>query len=190
MSNSIDDRHLESILQQYSVSFNAKKFIEESLEEDDLMLVFGLTQEIKDLNKQYWGRELGKCWERLIIEVGRQSCVDFSPAIRDGKDELCDLVIGTDAIDAKYRIGSGDSGTLKKFKQYAERLTNRGYKPVLLILRTDSLPQAINACIVGGWRVLSGQDAFDYLSEITNFDLQAWLKARRGLYSRSINQQQ
>ena len=81
MSNFIDDRHLESILQQYSVSFNAKEFIQESLEEDDLMLVFGLTQEIKDLNKQYWGRELGKCWERLVIEVCKQSCADFSPAI-------------------------------------------------------------------------------------------------------------
>ncbi|MFM6192017.1 MAG: hypothetical protein ACKPEN_12600 [Planktothrix sp.] len=187
MSNFIDDRHLESILQQYSVSFNAKEFIQESLEEDDLMLVFGLTQEIKDLNKQYWGRELGKCWERLVIEVCKQSCADFSPAIRDGKDELCDLVIGTDAIDAKYRIGSGDSGTLKKFKQYAERLTNSGYTPVLLILRTDSLPQAVNACLVGGWRVLSGRDAFEYLFEITGFDLKAWLQARRGLYSRSIN---
>ncbi|CAD5951747.1 hypothetical protein [Planktothrix agardhii] len=94
------------------------------------------------------------------------------------------LVIGTDAIDTKYRIGSGDSGTLKKFRGHAERLKNRGYTPVLLILRTDSLPQAVNTCSVGGWRVLSGQDAFDYLSQTTGFDLQVWLQALRGLYLR------
>ena len=184
MSNSIDDDQLKSILQQYSLSFTDKKFINKLSGEDDLMMVFGLTQEIKDLNKQYWGRELGKCWERLVIEVCRQGCADFSPAIRDGKDELCDLVIGTDAIDTKYRIGSGDSGTLKKFRGHAERLKNRGYTPVLLILRTDSLPQAVNTCSVGGWRVLSGQDAFDYLSQTTCFDLQVWLQALRGLYLR------
>ena len=62
------------------------------------MLVFGLTQETKALNKQYWGRELGKCWECLIVELCRQTCENFYPAIREGKDELCDLVIGTDPL--------------------------------------------------------------------------------------------
>jgi hypothetical protein len=173
---------LDSILIQYSQSFTSKIFGEESLEEDDLMLVFGLTQEIKSGNRQYWGRELGKCWERLVIELCQRSRNDFENAIRDGKDELCDLVVGPDAIDTKYRIGSGDSGTLKKFRQYAARLQQMGYTPVLLILRNDSLPQAVNSCIVGGWRVISGSETYDYIYQITGFDLQTWLQARRNLY--------
>ncbi|WP_094675218.1 hypothetical protein [Hydrocoleum sp. CS-953] len=75
---------------------------------DDLMLVFGLNQEIKARNKQYWGRELGMCWERIVKEICRQTCDNFNEAIRDGNDELCDFVVGLDAIDTKYRIGSGD----------------------------------------------------------------------------------
>jgi len=38
---------LEEVLRQYGLSFAAKKFGGESLQVDDLMLVFGLTQEAK-----------------------------------------------------------------------------------------------------------------------------------------------
>lgn len=173
---------LETILHQYSQSFAEKIFTEDAAEADDLMLVFGLTQEIKAKNKQYWGRELGKCWERIVIELCRQTCDNFDEAIREGNDELCDLVVGLDAIDTKYRIGSGDSGTRKKFRQYATRLQEMGYQPVLLILRNDSLPQAINYCTAGGWRVIYGGNTYDYLNQITGFDLKSWLQARINLY--------
>ena len=173
---------LEIILEQYSQSFADKIFPEDSSETDDLMLVFGLNKEIKARNKQYWGRELGKCWERIIIELCKQTCDNFGGAIREGNDELCDLVVGTDAIDTKYRIGSGDSGTLKKFRQYAAKLQERGYRPVLLILRNDSLPQAINSCAAGGWTVISRSNTYDYLYQIAGFDLESWLQARINLY--------
>jgi hypothetical protein len=181
---------LEQILQQYGTSFHNKVFESESTQEDDLMLVFGLTQVIKAENKQYWGRELGMCWQRLVSEVCRQTRQDFKPGIRDGLDEICDLVVGLDAIDTKYRIGSGDSGTLKKFRQYGQKLKGSGYRPVLLILRTDNLPQAINTCIVGGWTVLTGADAFQYLLDATHFDLQAWLQVRKGNYKPVIRPEQ
>ena len=155
----------------------------ESSEEDDLMLVFGLTQTIKAGNKQYWGRELGMCWQHLVTELCRQTCNDFGNAIREGKDEVCDLLVGEDAIDTKYRIGSGDSGTQKKFRQYEYRLQELRYKPILLILRTDSLRQAINTCANSGWRVLSGNDSYAYIRQITGFDLQLWLQERRNRYS-------
>jgi hypothetical protein len=54
------------------------------------------------------------CWQRLISELCKKTCTDYDLAIRESRDELCDLVVGKDAIDTKYRIGSGDSGTLKK----------------------------------------------------------------------------
>jgi hypothetical protein len=177
------DISLEAILEQYSRSFSNKVFSEESPEEDDLMLVFGLTQAAKVGNKQYWGRELGMCWQRLINELCRQTRDDFSRGIRKGADELCDLVIGSDAVDTKYRIGSGDAGTLKKFKQYGTKLQQMGYRPVLLILRIDNLPAAITACTTGGWTVLTGNDSYQYIRSITGFDLHPWLRMRKGHYS-------
>ncbi|MEM1169092.1 MAG: hypothetical protein AAGJ08_08485 [Cyanobacteria bacterium P01_H01_bin.35] len=108
MNNNQLNNSLDIILQKYSQSFAAKILTQESSEADDLMLGFGLNQEIKAINKQYWGRELGMCWERIVKEICRQTCDNFNEAIRDGNDELCDFVVGLDAIGTKYRIGSGD----------------------------------------------------------------------------------
>jgi hypothetical protein len=80
------------------------------------------------------------------------------------------------AIDTKYRIGSGDSGTLKKFKQYGKALQTKGFSPVLLILRLDNLPAAIQACTVGGWKILLGNDSFKFIKEESGFDLLVYLK--------------
>ena len=178
-------RSLENILGEYEQAFGAKIFDGESSEEDDLMLVFGLTQTIKVKNKQYWGRQLGMCWQRIVTELCRQTCQGFGEPVREGSDELCDLVVGQDAIDTKYRIGSGDSGTLRKFRQYAARLEDLGYRPVLLIVREDNLPAAITACIKGGWTVMTGSETYEYLLEITGFDLRSWLIARRDQYKLS-----
>lgn len=176
-------RQLESILEQYQESFLEKIFSDESLQEDDLMLVYGLTQDIKAEHRQYWGRELGMCWQRLVTELCRQRCENFNEAIRQGGDELCDLVVGKDAIDTKYRIGSGDSGTLKKFRQYGQKLTADGYQPVLLILRNDNLPQALNACQKGGWIIKQGNETYNYLYSLTKFDTRNWLENRRNRFS-------
>lgn len=178
---------LEEILKQYGRSFISKIFGEESLEEDCLMQVFGLTQVAKVQNKQYWGRELGMCWQRLVVHLSKDRCKDFGSPIKDGADEICDLLIGKDAIDTKYRIGSGDSGTLKKFKQYGQKLTKIGYRPVVLILRTDNLPAAITACRAGGWKVIDGDNSFAYIKEKTDFDLKKWLLDRKGKYSNPAN---
>ncbi|MCG5061719.1 MAG: hypothetical protein KA714_28080 [Limnoraphis sp. WC205] len=184
MSSSLDDV-LETILYRYYQSFTAKIFIEETSQEDDLMLIFNVTYEMKSQNRQYWGRELGMCWQRIVTEICRQNCINFSPAVRDGKDELCDLIVGLDAIDTKYRIGSGDAGTLKKFRDYATRLQQLNYQPVLLILRTDNLPAAITACTRGGWNIYSGSNAYQYLQQVTQFDLQSWLQSRKGRFTLS-----
>ena len=114
------------------------------------------------------------CWQKLVTELCRQRGNDFSGPIREGADEICDLVLGSDASDTKYRIGSGDSGTLKKFRQYAERLAALKKRPVLLILRTDNLSAAINACLGGGWTIYSGNESYEYLRKATGFDLRSW----------------
>jgi len=114
------------------------------------------------------------CWQLLVTNVLSHHCREYSPAIKIGGDEPCDCCVEKDAIDTKYRIGSGDPGTLKKFKSYGKLLRDRGYRPVLLIVREDNLSAAITACVTGGWTVLQGQATFDYIKELSGFDLRKW----------------
>jgi hypothetical protein len=180
-SSSIE-QSLGTILNQYKQSFTAKIYREENDDIDLLMEVFGITPEMKRENRQYWGRELGMCWQRLVTEICRQSCKEFGEAVRFGADEPYDLTVGNQAIDTKYRVGSGDSGTLKKFKGYATLLREKGYDPVLLIAREDNLPAAITACRSGGWLVITGSEAFQFLKELTGFDLKNYLQTKALAY--------
>jgi hypothetical protein len=61
---------LDSILQNYQQSFKDKVHNEENDDHDVLMDAFNITPELKRQNRQYWGRELGKMWERF-------SCCDL-----------------------------------------------------------------------------------------------------------------
>lgn len=163
--------NLIHIIQKYKDNFSGKIYKDESEEIDVLMEAFGITQVLKKENKQYWGRELGMCWQLLVTEVFHNFCDDFKPAKKYGDDEPADFFVGLEAVDTKYRVGSGDSGTLKKFKQYGKMLTNEGLVPVFLFLRSDNLPAAITACKFGGWTIYIGDDSFKYILEKTGFDL-------------------
>ncbi|SRR6266545_2951946 len=116
------------------------------------------------------------CWQLLVTNVFSHHAQDYAPAIKIGSDEPCDCCIGHDAVDTKYRIGSGDSGTLKKFKSYGKLLTEKKFRPVLLIVRQDNLGAAITACKAGGWNVLQGEYSFKYIRAKSQFDLKAWLE--------------
>lgn len=170
------EESLGMIFKTYSDGFSEKTYGEESKETDLLMEVFGISQELKKENKQYWGRELGMCWQLLVIEIFKKYCKEFAPAMKFGDDEPADFFAGKEAVDTKYRVGSGDSGTLKKFKQYGDLLKNKGYVPVFLFLREDNLPAAITACIAGGWTLYKGEASFQYIKERTGFDLKQYLE--------------
>jgi hypothetical protein len=171
---------LDDVIKRYQDSFTQKVYDGENDDTDPLMDVFAITPDLKRENRQYWGRELGMCWQLLVSEVFRHFRADFGPALRFGKDEPCDLTIGNIGIDTKYRIRSGDSGTLKKFRQYGGLLQQQGYEPVFLIVREDNLPAAINACIRGGWTVHTGDSTFDYVKIHSGFDLKNFLVTRAG----------
>ena len=174
------DFELRKILGQYRGSFSDKTYNDENNDSDILMDLFNITPELKRENRQYWGRELGMCWQLLIDKLCELKCKDYKPALKIEADEPTDLFIGKDAIDTKYRIGSGDSGTLKKFKKYGALLTEQGYKPTLLILRSDNLPAAITACKVGGWKIYVGDDCFEYIKDKTSFDIKGYLISLKG----------
>ncbi len=177
-----DANLINPILKRYYEAFKEKTYSDENNDTDVLMDIFGITPEQKRENRQYWGRELGMMWQLIVTEICRHHCSSFKPALRIGSDEPCDLIIGNHAIDTKYRIGSGDSGTLKKFKQYGKLLQDYDYSPVLLILRDDNLPAAITACLHGGWTVLTGTQAFEYLYQNTGVDVYNLLKQFKDKY--------
>ena len=176
------ERSLENIVGNYQHSFTKKVYDDENDDSDPLMNVFGITAELKRENRQYWGRELGMCWQLIVSEVFNHFRNDYGPALRFEADEPCDFTIGKTAVDTKYRIGSGDSGTLKKFRQYGGILRNRGYDPVFLILREDNLPAAVKACISGGWTVCTGESTFAYIEEQSGFDLKNFLVERADVF--------
>ena len=174
------ERRLEQILAGYQKSFTGKIYAEQNEEHDILMDVFGISPIIKKENRQYWGRELGMCWQLLVTETCKTYCSSFQPAFKVGSDEPCDLIVDGYAIDTKYRIGSGDSGTLKKFKNNGPLLRTYNYEPVFLILRQDNLPAAITACQVGTWKVYTGEDSFEFIKTISGFDLKSFLIEKVG----------
>ena len=53
------------------------------------------------------------------VEIFKHNNTNFKEAESFGADKPIDFIVGSYAIDTKYRIGSGDSRTLKKFKQYS-----------------------------------------------------------------------
>jgi hypothetical protein len=168
--------HIQPILQHYQQSFSSKTYTLENDEHDVIMDLFGVTPCLKRENRQYWGRELGMCWQSIVAAVCKVLCSGYKPAQRFGLDEPFDLAVDTFAIDTKYRIGSGDAGTLKKMKQYGSLLKGQGYDPVLLIVRDDNLSAALTACRNGGWRIYQSAAAFAFIMEITKFDLLAALQ--------------
>ena len=120
------------------------------------------------------------CWQSLVTETCKTYCSSFQRALKVGSDEPCDLIVEGYAIDTKYRLGSGDSGTLKKFKNNGPLLRTYNYEPVLLILRQDSLPAAIRACQEGSWKVYTGDDSFEFIQTISGFDLKSFLIGKEG----------
>lgn len=181
MNKSIEDV-LGDIISIYQRSFTGKEYEEENDDLDPLMDLFGISPKLKRENRQYWGRELGMCWQLLVSQVFSLNHAEHGPAIRIGADEPCDFTFEKFAVDTKYRIGSGDSGTLKKFKMYGPLLKSKGFKPVFLILRNDNLPAAITACGAGGWEVRTGDDTFAFIKGHTGFDLKTYLVERAQKY--------
>lgn len=84
---------LHAIFAQYQASFTQKAYKEENDDLDLLMAIFSLTPELKRENRQYWGRELGMCWQRIVTKICEQKCDDFGPALRVNADEPCDFIV-------------------------------------------------------------------------------------------------
>lgn len=176
---------LEDILAHYQHAFQSKLHTDTHGPSDVLMEAFGVTPEMKTAAAQYWGRELGMCWERLVRGLFACNAAGFGPPLANGAGEPCDFTVDGQAVDTKYRLGSGDSGTLRKLADNAEWLRSQGFSPVMLFLREDSLDTAISRMRKAGWRVLQGDASFDFITEHTGQDLRGFLRQNKGAWQAS-----
>ena len=169
---------IRRILGKYRRSFASKQFNEHEMTSDLLMEALGVTPATKALNRQYWGRELGSAWESILKAAWSRN--DENHIFPQPGDPLrpCDIVGKGFAVDAKYRIGSGDSGTLQKLSRNAKTLLANQAKPILLIFRHDSLRSAVSAAKSGGWMVYEGQNTFDFVRCHLGVDLDKHLLDR------------
>lgn len=169
------EEQLKQIITKYHKSFSSKKFNEDAEQDIDLLMgLYGLTVETKRENKQYWNRELGSIFELLCSTIF-SDINGYKPKENIGNDSPYDFILNDLAIDTKYRVGSGDAGTLKKFKAYGSELKSMGYVPTILLLRTDSLPAALTALYHGGWKIYQGDECFDFIKSKSGFDLKKYL---------------
>lgn len=173
--------NLEKIIKKYEESFISKEYNDENNDTDLLMDLFGITPELKRENKQYWGRELGMLFELLVIEIFSH-VKGFKPKEKEGLDSPYDFILNGLAIDTKYRVGSGDAGTLKKFKSYGKLLSKQGYKPVILLLRKDNLNAALTALKVGGWELYIGDECLEFIHIFSDFDFKKFLLENKGKF--------
>ena len=173
---------LSGILARHQTAFRTKQHHTYLGVSDALMDAFGITSALKSTAPQYWGRELGMCWERLVRALFLQLTASYGPAIAHGASEPCDFTVEGLAVDTKYRLGSGDSGTLKKLAANAKLLRALGLEPVMLFLREDSLDTAIRQMQKAGWRVLQGDDSFAFITHHTGADLLGYLRQNHGQF--------
>ena len=177
-----DREIIEPIISQYFNSFLRKEFNGENNDHDILMDLFGISPDLKREHSQYWGRELGMLWQLIVDGLAKTHCKDYEPALIIGNDQLCDLRIGNDAIDTKYRVGSGDSGKHKELKRYGKILREKRYRPVLLFVREDNLPAAITAANTGGWTIYTGKETFKYIKAKIGVDIEELIHSFRDKY--------
>lgn len=165
--------------------FLAKEYSDESDEVDLLMAAYHITQMDKRSHRQFFGQTLGRRFEKLVLQLLGETHQGFLPPPRRGSETPCDCLLGSMALELKYRFGSGDGRTVGKIRDYGLYLRSLGLEPKLLVLRTDSMQASIGSLRRGGWEVFEGDATLDFLHLHTGFDLRRCLIAMRdsGRYS-------
>lgn len=178
----MEHTNLNEILEDYKTDFSDKVYNSHNEDYDLLMDVFGISPKLKRELPQYWGRQLGACLER-IFKTRMSSHPSYADPIKEiSGREPYDFQFKNFAIDTKYRLGSGDSGTINKWKQNASDLMGLGLTPVLLILRDDNLEAPFNGCLNAGWTIYTGDSFYNFSRDVLEFDIAQFLKENRGLY--------
>jgi len=188
MSPPIESK-LDSLVKKYRRAFQEKlRGISDSgvfglpPEETLLMKLFALEPNIYLMNRQYFNRELGSLFEKMVKALLKTTnSKRYGNAVVVGKTQLCDCTFGQDAIEVKYRYYSGDAKTVRLYRNAAPKLISMGLKPVMLIFSTDNLRSAIKSFIKHGWQVKEGDDMAKYIKQLTGFDIKRYLETKLSL---------
>ena len=174
--------HIKDILLDYQVRFSNKIYSQDNNDYDLLMDAFGISPKLKLENMQYWGRELGACLEKVMKTRMSKSKHYENPIKEKSGREPYDFQFRDRAIDVKYRIGSGDAGTIKKWTENAKDIIELGLQPTLLILREDSLESTVSACRRAGWDIYAGEEFYNFSKNRLDFNLKKYLKSIKAEY--------
>jgi hypothetical protein len=177
------EQQLRQILLSYQTSFSSQQTTADTRDPDILMKLFGVTSDTQKENRQFWGRHLGVCWEKLVTTLFKSTVPNVQGGYRQGRKTLCDLIAGTNAIDTKYRIATSQPAVRAELQRHGGILQAAGYNPVLLVLREDNLRDATQQCEKGGWRIYAGAAAFEFINAETGTDLYQWLTSLDGQFA-------
>ena len=173
---------IKYILLDYQSKFSSKIYSQDNKDYDLLMDAFGISPKLKLENKQYWGRELGACLEK-IMKTRMSKNIHYEEPIKEKSGrEPYDFQFKDRAVDVKYRIGSGDAGTIKKWTENAKDIIELGLNPTLLILREDNLESTISACRRAGWDIFIGEEFYEFSKKEMDFNLKKYLKSIKSEY--------
>lgn len=131
------------------------------------MELLGVTNEMKKRHPQRCGKLLGETWQKVVTAyLDIYSPSGIGDAVRFDTRRPTDVVVDSVAIDTKYRFGSGDNNTITHLVETSRSLRALGYRPVMIILRDDSLRGALNRFRLAGWEVAEANNAFDVLADL------------------------
>lgn len=105
-----------------------------------------------------------------------------SENVATDKQDLCDFVVKKNktklAIDTKFRFKSNDSNTVREIANSAKHLKFMGYEPLLLFRkeRKNSFKSPLNRFEKEGWNLKCGQEAIDFITTETRFNLGEWIE--------------
>ena len=90
-------------------------------------------------------------------------------------------------LEVRYAYTIGDSKRIQADRDMAKHLEDRNILPVMLVFSTVNLEQPLRN-LSKFWRVKIGDDAFNFLKQITDFDLKDFLIKNKDKFSSKVKE--
>lgn len=188
MQNWFDDRLLKRTVK---IANTRKK--EYPMDIDEVMMVHEMTPDIKHTQLNVMNGHLGRTFEDIARLFLFEHSPDYGPAIHhlakieggsgETRLEICDMQCGRDGIDTKYSVNSNEGAHNNRLARAATILREEyGMRPIMPIFRPNNLPEPIKFLKNNGWRVLEGDAAIQYFTDLTGVCFKTYLSSFAGRY--------
>lgn len=130
----------------------------------------------------------------LLIEIGGKQMVEQADAMIDGNEitknhHLLKSVLDRLKTDKKglgfefrSRYGKNDDSLVQKDEHMSQALMQAGVVPVMAIYSSNNAVSAVKR-LSRSWHVVQGRELLSLMRDLTNFDLEEYLKSRDGMLS-------